>query len=162
MVRTTRNLSLSTAAFHLVAGGCSSPFSLPTPASLDEYEGGIRRGTASISGEAFSKTKGGDVKIAAGNIIHLDPVTSYSKQLFQELRKRGLFEVSKEEDTVKVDPLMLQHRRNARANMVGRFKFSSVAAGDYFVSCYQSWSWYDGRNNYTTGRWHVARVKVAE
>jgi hypothetical protein len=146
----------------LVFAGCAS-VSVDTPASVEEYQGGIQKGTASIYGEAFSKTRGGEVKFATGCVIHLDPYTSYSRELYEKLRKHGIFEERNEQKTVKqIDPLMLQYRRNTRENSVGQFKFSSVAAGDYFVSCYIGWTWYDGQVNRETGRWHVARVKLAE
>jgi len=81
------------------------------PASLEEYSGDLKKGTATLSGEAFSKTVGGTVKYASGDIVHLDPVTSYSTELFQKLRGHGIFHEEKEKDTVEIDSLMLHYQK---------------------------------------------------
>lgn len=54
----------------------------------EEYSSLPEAGTAVVHGQAFLKTRGGDVKTAAGEEVILNPVTSYSptvvrRQLFK-------------------------------------------------------------------------------
>ncbi len=138
--------------------GCTA-VKLDHPPSIDEYAGKLKSGTATITGEAFATTRGGDVKYASGRVVHLDKVTSYSTELLQKLRHHGTFSVEKEQDTVEIDPQMLSQRRNMLANSVGRFRFANLAAGEYYVSCYISWMVRDGS---WSGGWAILKVKVQD
>jgi hypothetical protein len=50
------------------------------PFNEDEYLPYAGDGDATITGQAFLKTRGGDVKYGAGNTIFMNPVTSYSTE----------------------------------------------------------------------------------
>ena len=41
-----------------------------------EYAPFLEEGTGVVSGQAFMKTRGGDVKLGAGNTVTLDPITA--------------------------------------------------------------------------------------
>lgn len=70
----------------VVLSSCASIAAKPIPRVLfqeSEYLALPKTGTATIIGQAFLKTRGGDVKTAAGNEILLNPVTSYSLQWYE-------------------------------------------------------------------------------
>ena len=136
-----RNLFLIPACsiIALLLGCQSGPVKVAAVANPDDYKSGPRPGTAVVAGEAFGRTKGGDVKTAAGLSVYLDPVTPYSTEVFKTLAKHGAFEAEKESDTIVFDATMLKSRRRTAGDSSGRFRFERVAAGDYFVSCYVRW-----------------------
>jgi hypothetical protein len=83
-------------------------------------------GTATLTGQAFMKTMGGDVKYAAGNEVALNPVTSMSNQWYQEsyLSGKGLSEP---------DPKYLAAVITTTADGEGRFRFNNIPEGDYYL-----------------------------
>ena len=73
--------------FALILSACattSDPGFTPLSYSEAEYAPFIGRGTASLRGQAFLKTKGGDVKKGAGNEIYLMPATDFGRQRVRE------------------------------------------------------------------------------
>ena len=118
-----------------------SQFNPAEYAAYDEPAG------ASITGQAFLKTRGGDVKYGAGNYVALDPVTPYSTEWFEHTVMKGV---------VKPDPDSRTHayHREVMADGEGRFTFENLPAGDYYVYC--NIRWLAGESN--TGG--VARAKV--
>ena len=50
---------------------------------IAEYEMLNRKGTGIVTGQAFLRTRSGDVKTTAGDEILLNPVTSYSNQWYK-------------------------------------------------------------------------------
>jgi hypothetical protein len=160
-MKVSRKIACSAA---LVTGAigllCScSTVKLDHPASQEEYSGYFKKGNATLIGEAFATTKDGTVKYASGRLVHLDPASAYSTELFEKLRRHGSFWEAEEQDTVELDPRMLRYRRNALADSVGRFRFPKLAAGDYYVSCYISWMMVNGS---WTGNWAIRSVRLAD
>lgn len=158
MNRTFSLLALCIAA-SLLLSCASGPVKVAATPNLDDYKSGPRAGTAVVGGEAFGRTKGGDVKSAAGLAIYLDPATPYATEVFKTVLKHGPFDEAKPSDTVVFDPAMLKARRQITADSSGRFRFERVAAGDYFVSCYVRWM---KSNGWYTGGWKVKRIRVRD
>lgn len=96
------------------------------PFPVSEYESLLKTGSATVVGEAFLRTRGGDVKTAAGYTVFLNPVTSYSRQWHEVsyLHGRALS---------RSDPRIEQYVRSTTADSAGRFRFTNVPAGDYYV-----------------------------
>ena len=139
--------------------GCvSPPLTVKTPVNTNDYVNYGKQGTGAIAGEAFGRTKGGDIKIAAGLRVFLDPVTPYSTEVYKTLSNSGDLRKQRAEDTVVFDPLMLKYRRTVIADSTGHFRFQNIPKGDYFVTCYISWL----NVNFWTGGWHVKRVRIAD
>jgi len=82
-------------------------------------------------GQAFLKTRGGDVKMAAGNGVRLSPVTSYSLERLQVAEQGGSME--------DYDPRLDQYVMDTTADAQGRFEFKNVPPGDYFLSTVVTW-----------------------
>lgn len=121
----------------LALGGCASRPAALAPQSrmefpLSEYEGLAKTGTASVSGQAFLKTRGGDVKTAAGNEILLNPVTSYSMEWYIKQYTQGL-------PLVPPDSRLTDYQKRATADGSGRFSFKGVPPGEYFVTAVVTW-----------------------
>ncbi|MCP3926574.1 MAG: carboxypeptidase regulatory-like domain-containing protein [Desulfobacterales bacterium] len=91
-----------------------------------EYEKLETEGTGIVRGQAFMKTRGGDVKLAAGNKIILNPVTSCSNQWYQlsYLQNKPL---------TKPDPRYVNFSIETIADADGKFEFTSVPPGEYYL-----------------------------
>lgn len=102
------------------------------PFPENEYKQLQKEGTATIKGQAFLKTRGGDVKVAAGEEILLNPVTSYSNQWYEEsyLKKNPM---------VPGDPRQMEYVRKKIADGSGRFEFKNIPAGEYYVTGKVTW-----------------------
>ncbi len=97
-----------------------------------EYQSLARSGTAIIKGQAFLKTRGGDVKVAAGNEIILNPVTSYSNEWYEKAYVQGT-------PLVEPDSRLLNYVLRTVADGNGMFTFKNVPAGQYFVTTSVTW-----------------------
>lgn len=109
------------------------------PFPIEEYQAlpPIDSGTATITGQAFMKTRGGDVKYAAGVEICLMPVTSYSNQWYDES-----YLVSK--PITQYDSRYRQYIGTTMGDGEGRFEFVDVPAGDYYLSASIVWEYVSG------------------
>jgi hypothetical protein len=118
------------ASFNLYA---KKPIARP-PFPVEEYAAlpVKNSGTATITGQAFLRTVGGDVKTAAGQVVMLNPETSYSDFWYQ---KSYLSNQKMEES----DPRLLPYIYQTIADADGRFKFGNVPAGKYFLTTQVVW-----------------------
>lgn len=89
-------------------------------------------GTAAIAGQAFLKTRGGDVKYGAGNRVVLMPATRYTAEWWQRSVTGGAL---LEHGDTRADA----YRRESVTDGEGRFAFDSLPAGDYFVVSSVNW-----------------------
>ncbi|MDO8458630.1 MAG: hypothetical protein Q7T07_17130 [Burkholderiaceae bacterium] len=92
----------------------------------------VGQGTATVTGQAFLKTRGGDVKVGAGNQVELVAITPY----IQERLDRATINNEKMEPR---DPGVLKFVRTTVADAGGNFEFKSVPAGRYAVYCDITW-----------------------
>ncbi len=102
------------------------------PFPEDEYKKLATEGTAIVKGQAFLKTRGGDVKVAAGNEVLLNPVTSYSNDWYQVayLQNRPMSQP---------DERLWLYVKKQIADGDGRFTFKNVPAGNYYVTTGVFW-----------------------
>ena len=123
----------------LLAGliaGCAPQQVKPTvqriPFPAQEYEKLAKDGTSTVKGQIFMKTRGGDVKFGAGGEVLLNPVTSYSKQWFEEQYTRG-------NQLAAGDERQYLYIRKKVADGNGRFEFKNIPAGEYYVTGGVTW-----------------------
>lgn len=90
----------------------------------------VGKGNATITGQAFLKTRGGDVKFGAGNKVELIPVTPYTNERFQI--RPGTMPSDRH-------PGLAQFVQTTIADGFGNFEFKNVKAGDYILTCTISW-----------------------
>lgn len=117
---------------------------------IDEYASLPMAGTASISGQAFLKTRGGEVKTGAGEVIGLYPKTSYSDQWYETAVKKGLA-------MEPPDQRLESYLRKVIADADGRFSFSGLPAGDFYLAAIVTWEAPTGRGWLETQGGLVAR-----
>lgn len=121
-----------TAALAMTLVGCAAPVQVrpdpvPRPAfPVAEYEALPKTGTATITGQAFLKTRGGDVKVGAGEPIWVFPVTSYSTFSYEKKYQQGL-------EIGAADPRHSEYSRELISDASGRFTFRDLPPGDYYV-----------------------------
>jgi hypothetical protein len=115
--------------------GCVSTPTAPAPAYTEgEFDDYPATGTASVSGQAFSKTRGGDIKFGGGNTINLYRAPKYLKQ-FILLRQQG-YSVNHTE------PALLAMTRTAKTTVAdgnGNFEFTNIPAGEYLLETTITW-----------------------
>lgn len=118
----------------VLLAGCVQPFQpvkrIPFPEA--EYKALETTGTGIVRGQAFLKTRGGDVKVAAGNEVLLSPVTSYSLDWYN-----NSYLANKAMESI--DPRFNQYVRTVTADSNGKFIFRRVPSGEYFVTTEVTW-----------------------
>lgn len=93
-----------------------------------EHESFLIKGDAALSGEAFLRTRGGDVRYAAGSNVFLIPATDYGREYIE----KDLLLPQKEKIPV-LDTRIYESIRSVRADSKGRFTFSDLPGGNYLV-----------------------------
>lgn len=136
----SESIILVAAAVFLGAAACSPPVivSAPTPEPMvlpavdaTEYAPFRQSGQGMITGQAFLTTRGGDVKVAAGRQVTLDPATAYSRAWYEEYGRVS--------DQMPPAPEFAAARRTTVADAEGRFRFSNLPSGSYIVRTSVTW-----------------------
>src|SRR3989339_406044 len=114
--------------------GCTKPaFNIQTTFTEDELAPYAKNGTATVVGQAFLKTQGGNVKYAAGNKITLMPVTSYTTEIVTAATSETYSKIDN------LDPRFGKYRRDSLADGEGRFVFNDIPSGNYYVLTHLTW-----------------------
>jgi len=122
----------------LVLASCANTVELTTRFDASQAAYILEQGTGTIKGQAFLKTRGGDLKTAAGNMATLVPVTAYSTERFRAIY--GDSKVTKLNANFKdTDPRYKDFIRQVSVDIEGRFTFTNVAAGNYYVTTSVIW-----------------------
>lgn len=104
---------------------------IKTPFDEEAFKPFEGKGTASLTGQAFLLTRGGDAKKASGKTVYLYPLIPYTAEYMDRYILRGEF--------LDENPRMYHYRRETTADVDGRFAFSDLPAGDYFAYCKIQW-----------------------
>src|SRR5687768_1693847 len=115
---------LVTLALLLLLPACTTQKLQPRTAIFvqSEYDPFALEGTGSISGEAFLKTRAGDVKLGAGEMVLLNPVTSYSTEWYERCIGSG-------ESLEPADERVKPYSRQVIVDSKGSFRFDKLPAG---------------------------------
>ena len=92
-------------------------------------------GTAEINGQAFLVQKGGGTVKAAGRVVTLDPVTTISQNWWMQAGRVYMHRAS-----LPPSEGFNKARRTATADADGRFKFTKLPAGSYYVRSELTWT----------------------
>jgi hypothetical protein len=101
------------------------------PLDREEIKSGLEPGSATIKGQAFAKTRGGDVKYGAGNTISLLPMTPYVEECYN---------LSAFGRRTTCGNNISDLARTTIADGSGNFAFESVKPGRYLVSTEITWN----------------------
>lgn len=115
-----------------------------------------RAGTSTITGQAFLKTRGGDVKYAAGETVYLMPGTAYAREIYTKSFQRGI------QLLPAVDERHSATVRITTSDGEGRFKFSSLPAGTYYLAVDVFWEIPRSGKMQRTGGVAIAEVRIGE
>jgi hypothetical protein len=113
-------------------------------------------GKATITGQAFKKTVGGDVKYGAGNTIMLFPLTPYFAEFLALLPQKNAF------TQISVDPRIMNHTRTTIADGDGRFRFNGLSPGQYYLETSITWGIPTAHGLETTGGTAAAIVSIEQ
>jgi hypothetical protein len=117
-----------------------------------------------LTGTSFSRQRNGKLVSGANRPVYLDPATRYSAAVFRAIvehqNKKSFFSAEKESGTVVPDPAMFKCRRTVQADAEGKFTFTDVPPGSYFVSSYVSWFRADGSGEWS-GVWNLSPVTIS-
>lgn len=129
-----KSMSFTFSAFamsgSLWLGGCA-PAQQPQPYALTatyqdaEFKPYGATGPATVKGQAFLKTVGGDVKTCAGNSVYLMPATVYNTEILEHM--------SPTTPISNRDPRAHEFTKATVCDADGRFEFDSVAGRKWFV-----------------------------
>lgn len=110
-------------------GGCMSfSYSHTVPLNEADYAPYLSAGTATIAGTVSAKMRAGDISNGAESFVYLVPVTPYSTEWFEHT-------VVSSHSISGTDPRSLRVARSTIVGPDGRFQFSNLPAGDYYLSC---------------------------
>lgn len=109
---------------------------MPKPVNLpefpqSEYDAVKLSGKESLSGQAFLKTMGGDVKVAAGSSVILMPKTSYTDFQFRSCMAYVLCQQE--------DMRAAKYEKVTTADAEGKFQFDDIAPGEYYIQTTVTW-----------------------
>jgi len=121
-----------------------------------EYDNYTDIGNETISGQAFAKTKGGDVKYGAGVEIQLIPFTPYT---LEDLSRRIL---NNEDLLPQLDKRLIKYIRIAVTDAFGNFSFSELPQGKYILWCPIYWKVASEYGLETTGSDAYATVTITK
>lgn len=121
----------------LLAGCATTPQARTTPFIESDYAWASRPGTGAITGQAFLVTRGGEVKVAAGREVLLNPVTPYSTEWFDRAVVAGM-------PLEPPDERFRKYHRTVVGDAEGRFRFTGLPAGDYYVASWITWEYRPG------------------
>lgn len=123
----------------LMFGGCANihtpEWNKPTNETEAEYIHYMKKGTGSLSGQAFLTQNGGGVVKAAGRTVTLDPLTTTGINWWNEAGKyyyNRNFAPPQSENFIKA-------RRTTIADGDGKFEFKGLPSGNYAVSTTVTW-----------------------
>lgn len=106
----------------------------PTEAREAEYVRFLQPGTGSIVGQAFLVQQGGATVKAAGRTVTLDPATSIGNEWWAKAGKKWVLR-----EYVPPSTAFGRARKSTVADADGRFKFTNLAPGKYYLRTEVTW-----------------------
>ena len=107
----------------------------------EEYKPASDEGSGTITGQAFLRTRGGDVRTAAGQQVVLYPATAFTRELSVYL-ENGISPTEFPAPSWQSPFVgrLKDFTRFFQADASGNFEFTRVPPGDYIVGTEVSWT----------------------
>jgi len=112
------------------------------------------KGSAKVTGQAFLKTRGGDIKVGAGNDVYLVPATLWALGVFDLVEQGYSFSQLPNEQRIQLTRAV----RSTQADAGGNFEFTDLPAGEYQLETKITWA--AGKN--TTGGRVMRKITLSE
>jgi hypothetical protein len=96
-------------------------------------------GKTTIDGHAFLRRPDNAVENAVGQTIRLIPVTPYSQARFAQFYNGKKFLPAWQVPKIEADPEYASYTRTTTSDSNGRFEFTNVAPGKYYVATQILW-----------------------
>ncbi len=158
-----------------ITTGCLTPYQEPPPKPIAayveaEYAALAKSGTASVSGQAFARTRGGDVRYAAGSDVILTPATAHGIDWARRTEEEGIgLSIGVHPNSLRLpqlDDRAKAFTKTTVADANGRFTFDGLSAGSYVIVSSVIWEVprSTGRSSYmgVTGGYLVGTVTVKD
>ena len=113
--------------FLLLLGACGLP-ARRAPFLPEEFAPYAREGTGVIEGKAWLWLGKDQIQKAAGHVVILKPVTTYTTEWIERGVKKGI-------NLASPDPRAKAFVRTVRADKEGRFRFEGLPPGSYYITC---------------------------
>jgi hypothetical protein len=114
------------------------------PFEESEFQPFAGKGTSTITGQAFLKTAGGEVRYGAGDNVLLIPVTPYTTEKVKALvgvkGEGSSIAASYYIMTLQGDIRLQKYIHTVVGDGSGNFEFQNIPAGDYYIVCPIFWS----------------------
>jgi hypothetical protein len=135
----------------LALAGCRGPATLEPMTDFDANAASIinKKGSGTVSGQAFLKQAGGGVVTCAGNEVALIPATDYATQRLRMIfgsSDYGYKDQFTQDVTKAKNGSYYEMRRYAVCDAQGNFVFKEVASGTYYLMTSVLWSVTQYRN----------------
>lgn len=110
----------------------------------EDYLWSARRGTGSLRGEAFMRTRGGSLRTCAGYEVLLWPLGDYTADYLRRVYgalEEGYADASTIDarKVLKVDQRLAEFVRTVKCNLQGQFEFVGLPQGRYAVTTTVVW-----------------------
>lgn len=116
----------------VLGAGCAvpEPYVIKSKVNHDALQNYLVSSNSKLVGQAFLKTRGGDVKFGAGSIVYLYPAVEYSN----EINSIPWYEKVKGHDVG-----WNKYVRSTVADGHGNFEFDDIGSGLYYVESRVTW-----------------------
>ena len=134
-----RKLLFAVVGFGLVAVGCvrqPQVINAPPTSQYDNEKAAMfmAEGPNTIRGNAFLKTRGGEVRTCAGNPVLLLPDVQYNRSVLQQSHPSGSRSARQPSvDLGAATSVFTQYGRKTTCDSNGEFIFDNVAEGDFII-----------------------------
>ncbi len=125
----------------VLTAGCAREIKVESPFDPKEAQFINQKGRAQIDGQAFLRRNDGIVVYAAGSEVRLIPATRYAEERITAIYGSAKYIPRIQANLIRIDPQTqyLEMQRVTKANGEGRFSFTEVGPGTYYVLTEVQW-----------------------
>ena len=118
---------------------CVQSYTIKTPFRHEDWKLALEVGNCRLEGQAFLKTRGGDVKTCAGEKVFLMPYNDYTAELDIAGKQGGYSEASN------LDPNIKNYWKVTTCDADGNFEFDNLPVGQWLLFTEVVWEIPTGR-----------------